>query len=68
TKTWIVKAKKRGLINEIDFSAFKEDINYIGKMLNSYIKSISNNQANFKNEVNEPIAEYGSEENNIFES
>ncbi len=68
TKTWIVKAKNRGLINEIEFSAFKEDINYVGKMLNSYIKSISNNQTNYKNASNEPIVEYGSAENNIFEN
>jgi len=56
------------LINEIEFSAFKEDINYIGKMLNSYIKSISNNQSNYKNASNEPIVEYGSVENNVFEN
>ena len=68
TKTWIVKAKNRGLIIENDFSAFKKDINYIGKMLNSYIKSISSNQTNYKNAANEPVIEYGSDENNIFQS
>ena len=37
-------------------------------MLNSYIKSISNNQSNYKNASNEPIVEYGSVENNVFEN
>ena len=32
TKTWIVKAKNRKLINEDDFISFKKDINYIGKI------------------------------------
>ena len=40
TKTWIKKAKNRSLIEEEDYSKFVEDINLIGKMLNSYIKSI----------------------------
>ena len=67
-KTWIVKAKNRGLVNENDFLSFKEDINYIGKMLNNYIRSISNNQSNYKNTVNEPNIIYGSDEEDIFES
>ena len=40
TKTWIRKAKNRNLINEEEYLKFIEDINLIGKMLNSYIKSI----------------------------
>ena len=67
TKTWITKAKNRNLINDDDFSAFKKDINYIGKMLNSYINSINDNQANYKSMVKEPIAKYGNEDENIFD-
>lgn len=40
TKTWIRKAKNRNLMNEEEYLKFTEDINLIGKMLNSYIKSI----------------------------
>ena len=40
TKTWIRKAKNRNLINERNYLKFVEDINLIGRMLNSYIKSI----------------------------
>lgn len=40
TKTWIRKAKNRNLMNEEEYLKFIEDINLIGKMLNSYIKSI----------------------------
>lgn len=40
TKTWITKAHNRQLINDSDFDSFSNDINYIGKMLNNYIKSI----------------------------
>ena len=36
----IRKAKNRNLIYEEEYSKFIEDINLIGKMLNSYIKSI----------------------------
>lgn len=40
TKTWIRKANNRNLMNEEEYLKFTEDINLIGKMLNSYIKSI----------------------------
>lgn len=36
----IRKAKNRNLMNEEEYLKFTEDINLIGKMLNSYIKSI----------------------------
>ncbi|MBW6483276.1 MAG: hypothetical protein K0B10_09460 [Vicingaceae bacterium] len=36
----IRKAKNRNLMNEEEYLKFIEDINLIGKMLNSYIKSI----------------------------
>lgn len=42
TKTWLRKAKNRGLINENEYSNYEMEINSIGKMLNSYIKSIGN--------------------------
>lgn len=49
TKTWIRKANNRNLISEEDYSKFVEDINIIGRMLNSYIKSIGAKQtANVK--------------------
>ncbi|MCH8319323.1 MAG: four helix bundle protein [Bacteroidetes bacterium] len=40
TKTWLTKAHNRNLINDNDFQSFLNDIDYIGKMLNNYIKSI----------------------------
>lgn len=46
TKTWIRKAKNRKLIGEEDYTKFVEDINMIGRMLNSYIKSIGAKQTN----------------------
>ena len=46
TKTWIRKAKNRNLILEIEYIKFEEDINLIGKMLNSYIKSIGEKMTN----------------------
>jgi len=63
TKTWIVKAQNRGLIIEKDFTDFKKDINFIGKMLNNYIKAIGNKT---QNEINEPKIEYGDKEEFIF--
>ncbi|MBI4945063.1 MAG: four helix bundle protein [Bacteroidetes bacterium] len=43
TKTWITKAHNRKLINDSDFLSLSNDIDYIGKMLNNYIKSIGKN-------------------------
>ena len=40
TKTWITKAHNRKLVNDNDFQSFIKDMDYIGKMLNNYIKSI----------------------------
>lgn len=46
TKTWLRKAKNRNLIEEIEYIKFEEEINLIGKMLNSYIKSIGEKMTN----------------------
>ncbi|GBD86584.1 hypothetical protein BMS3Abin03_00505 [bacterium BMS3Abin03] len=43
-RTWITKAHNRKLINENDFNKFIESLDYIGKKLNNYIKSIGKNQ------------------------
>ncbi|MDY0081738.1 MAG: four helix bundle protein [Ignavibacteriaceae bacterium] len=40
TKTWLTKARNRNLITEDEFQKFLNDIDLIGKKLNSYIKSI----------------------------
>ncbi len=56
TKTWITKAKNRGLLSENDFNIFKKDINTIGKMLNKYIKSMGNNQ--YGDTLKEPEEDY----------
>jgi four helix bundle protein len=40
TKTWIIKAHNRKLINDSSFLLLSNDIDCIGKMLNNYIKSI----------------------------
>lgn len=40
SKPWITKAHNRKLISEDQFQNFKREFNIIGKMLNSYIKSI----------------------------
>jgi len=66
SKTWIVKAKNRGLINENDFSDFKNDFNFIGKMLNNYIKTIGNKKIIEINEANEAKVDYGEKEELIF--
>lgn len=45
TKDWITKIKDRNIITEEKFIALNDKLNIIGKMLNSYIKTIgkSNN-------------------------
>src|SRR2546423_15673706 len=37
TKTWITKAHNRNLVSKEDFDYFHTNIEFIGKMLNSYI-------------------------------
>jgi four helix bundle protein len=66
SKTWIVKAKNRNLISEGDFKKFKSDINFIGKMLNNYIKSIGENKTKLLSELREPESPYGQQSDEIF--
>lgn len=40
TKTWLTKAKDRKLLKDNSYEKFSEDIDIIGKKLNSYINSI----------------------------
>ena len=42
TKTWLKKAKNRGLIEDSAFSSLDDEINLLGKMLNKYINTIGN--------------------------
>ena len=60
TKTWLTKAFNRGLITNPQFKKCLSDIEVIGKMINSYTKSIGNT-------TREPEQPYGSvfDEDNI---
>ena len=40
TKTWLTKAAKRGLISQDYHTSIECELNQLGRMLNSYIKSI----------------------------
>jgi four helix bundle protein len=40
TNTWLVKAIKRDLITQEEFSVLKVEMNELGKLLNGYIKKI----------------------------
>ncbi|MFZ2906659.1 MAG: four helix bundle protein [Cyclobacteriaceae bacterium] len=51
TKTWLVKAYNRNLIDETLFKNFIDEIEQIGRMINGYIKSIGY--------ANEPEETYG---------
>jgi four helix bundle protein len=51
TKTWLQKASSRNLIDATQFSELTAGLDVIGKMLNTYIKSIGT--------ANEPEAPYG---------
>jgi len=46
TKSWLIKAHNRNLITDDDFNEFLSNIEFIGKMLNGYIKSIGAVPAN----------------------
>lgn len=43
TQTWLTKAHNRKLITEAQFAKTKDNLEAIGKMINSYIKSIGSN-------------------------
>jgi len=57
TKTWITKAKNRGLIKPDDFERFKKTLNHIAKMLNGYINSFGKYDKS-NDTVNEPPEDY----------
>ena len=52
SKTWLTKAKNRGLISEKRFLFFSEQITITGKILNKYINAIG------RNEINDPFTDY----------
>jgi hypothetical protein len=54
TKTWIVKAANRKLLDEQTSHELLADLEVIGKMINSYINSLGENS----NIVREPEEEY----------
>jgi four helix bundle protein len=56
TKTWLQKAANRKLIDTTRFAQLTDDLDVIGKMLNTYIKSIGT--------VNEPEESYGNVNSN----
>ena len=66
TRTWLDKSKNRRLLNDKDFQYFKKNINFIGKMLNGYIKSIGNIKDKPGNLLEEPEANYDQSDEDIF--
>ena len=58
TKTWLVKAQNRNLINESDFIKLKKEVNNLGYLLNRYIKSIGSIN---ENELKEPEIRYSND-------
>ena len=42
TKTWLIKAHKRSLIDDEKFNSFQKELETIGIKLNNYINSIGN--------------------------
>jgi len=44
TKTWLIKAHKRNLIDDEMFNSFQKDMEIIGIKLNNYINSIGKKQ------------------------
>ncbi len=55
TKTWLTKANKRKLIKDDDFLRLINDLELVGKMLNSYINTLG------PSTVDEPLEEYKTE-------
>ena len=55
TKTWLAKARSRQLLNENLFKELMTELDVIGKMINTYITSLGDNNGNI---VNEPDVEY----------
>ncbi|MBU4444780.1 MAG: four helix bundle protein [Candidatus Marinimicrobia bacterium] len=48
TKTWLLKAYNRKLLNENDFQTFQKEIEILGVKLNNYINSIGKTTNNYK--------------------
>jgi four helix bundle protein len=56
TKTWLTKGHNRNMISKNQFETLLSEIEILGKMLNSYIKSTGN--------VSEPFEEYVTPDSN----
>ncbi|SRR5258706_580609 len=54
TKTWLAKANNRNLIDEKLFGKLSEDLEVVGKMLNSYINTLKPLSPNPKTQVLRP--------------
>lgn len=48
TKTWLLKAYNRKLLNENEFQTFQKEIEILGVKLNNYINSIGKTTNNYK--------------------
>jgi four helix bundle protein len=57
TKTWLIKAKSRNLIDSNICTQLIMELETIGKMINSYISTLNDNNSN-SSTVNEPEEEY----------
>lgn len=55
TKTWIIKAHRRGFVDETIYLKLKKELNNLGYLLNRYIKSIGSTH---NSEVKEPKMGY----------
>jgi len=48
TKTWLLKAYNRKLLNANEFQTFQNEIDILGVKLNNYINSIGKTTSNYK--------------------
>jgi hypothetical protein len=48
TRTWLTKARSRGLVREEDDKKLRSDLDTLGRRLNAYIKSIGGSQGKVK--------------------
>ena len=48
TKTWLLKAYNRKLLNANEFQTFQNEIDILGVKLNNYINSIDKTTSNYK--------------------
>lgn len=65
TRTWLDKAKRRGLVSNDEYYAFEVEIDLLGRKLNAYLRTLGKQPGNSGYKISEPVMDYNVEPNDL---